>query len=275
MWAQDGFKEKMVQIHTGSKHKPFSEEGRRHVSEGLKGVSAREKNSMCREVYSPELNEKFYSAIDAYDKYGISAQGISSCCNGKQKTAGKHPITGESLTWEYVDKTYIDINKNKQSYHKKGAEWWNSRSVNQYALSGELIKRWDCIQSAGENCKIDPSSIRKCCAGIYNNAGGFLWRYKDEYDEDFLDFEIPKPKNKGTVIQLDKDNNIIEEFDCVAELAKNKKFDASSINKCCNGKIRFYKNYQFIRKNMYELFVEQFGTNLGGLNVYDLINTTK
>jgi group I intron endonuclease len=273
MWAQEGFREKMVKIHTGSKHKPFSEEARRHISEGLKGISAREKNPMCREVYSPELDEKFYSAIEAYDKYGVSAQGVSNCCNGNQKTAGKHPITGEPLTWEYVDKTYIDINKSKQGNHKKGAEWWNSRPVNQYALSGELIKRWDCILAAGENCEIDPSSIRKCCAGIYNHAGGFLWRYQDEYDEEFLSFDMPPPKNKGAVVQLDTSNNFIDECYCVAELARIKNFDSSSINKCCNGRMKSYHGYQFIRKDMYELFTKQFGKDLGGLTIYDIINT--
>lgn len=275
MWVSEGFKEKMIQIHTGSKHRPFSEEGRKHVSDGLKGVFARDKNPMCREVYSPELNETFYSAIGAHDKYGIPINGISCCCNGTQKTAGKHPITGEPLTWEYVDKTYIDINKSKQGNHKKGAEWWNSRFVNQYALSGELIKRWDCILVAGENCGIDPSSIRKCCAGIYNHAGGFLWRYQDEYNEDYLSFNIPQPKNKGAVIQLDKNNNFIDECYCVAELARIKNFDSSSLNKCCNGIKKFYRGYQFIRKDMYELFVEQFGEDLGGLTVYDLIHNTK
>lgn len=28
---------------------------------------------------------------------------ISTVCNGKRNSAGKHPITGEKLTWEYVD----------------------------------------------------------------------------------------------------------------------------------------------------------------------------
>lgn len=273
MWAQDGFREKMVQIHTGSKHRPFSEQARRNISESLKGRFPREKNPMCRKVYSLELDEEFYSAIDAHDKYGVSAQGISNCCNGKQKTAGRHPITGEPLTWEYVDKTYIEINQSKQGTHKKGVEWWNIRPVNQYSLDGKLIKRWGFIQEAGENCGIDPGSIRKCCAGIYNQAGGFLWRYRDEYDEDYLNFDIPKPKNKGSVIQLDKNNNFIDEGYCVAELARIKNFDSSSLNKCCNGRMKFYRGYQFVRRDMYELFVEQFGKDLSGFTIYDLIHT--
>jgi hypothetical protein len=243
------------------------------MSERMKGLLVREKNPMCRAVYTPELDETLYSAIEAYDKYGISPNGISCCCNGTQKTAGKHPVTGEPLTWEYVDKSYIDINKGKQVNHKTGSDWWNSKPVNQYSLDGKLLKRWGCIKEAGDSCGIDPSSIRKCCAGIYSKAGDYLWRYRDEYNEDYLNFTLPQPKNKGVVIQLDEKNNIIGEYSCAAELARIKNFDSSSINKCCNGKMKSYHGYQFIRKDMYELFIKQFGTNFGGLSVYYILNT--
>ena len=55
-------------------------------------------------IYSPELNETFWGAKEAYDKYGISRGDISSCINGKLKHAGKHPITGEPLTWQKLEK---------------------------------------------------------------------------------------------------------------------------------------------------------------------------
>lgn len=251
MWAQDGFKEMMVQIHTGSKHKPFSQEARQNISESLKGRFLREKNLMCRGVYSPELNEAFYSAIETYDKYGISPQGVSKCCNGNQKTAGVHPITGEPLTWEYIDKTYIEINKNKINNHKTGADWWSSRAINQYSFNGELIKRWDCIKQAGNSCGIDPSSIRKCCAGIYNSAGGFLWRYKDEYDEEYLEFNIPKRATNGPIIQMNFNDEFIAEYRDVPELSAITGFDSSSIYKCIKGKMKSYRGYKFKLKEDY------------------------
>lgn len=40
----------------------------------------------------------------AADKYGINRGSISSCIKGRLKSAGKHPITGEKLTWELVEK---------------------------------------------------------------------------------------------------------------------------------------------------------------------------
>lgn len=251
MWQVDGFREKMIKIHTGRKHQPCSQEVKDKISESLKGKLAKERNPMCREVYSPELNVVLYSATEAFDRYGISPQGVSNCCNGRQQTAGFHPVTGEPLHWEYVDKSYIEANKNNYS-HKTGVDWWNIRPVNQYSLDGILIKRWDYILCAGIECKIDPSSIRKCCAGIYNHAGGFLWRYKDEYDEDYLYFEMPKRKTNGPIVQLDANDMIVAEYSDVPELFASTGFDKSSIYKCLNGKMKSYHGYIFKLKEDYE-----------------------
>jgi hypothetical protein len=240
----DGFKDKMIQIHTGKKHKPYSQETKDKMSEMMRGKFAKDKNPMCREVYSPELDMIFYSAIDVFDKYGISPQGVSCCCNGRQQTAGVHPVTGEPLHWRYVDESYVELNRNNYN-HKTGVDWWNSRPVNQYSIDGRLIKRWDYILQAGIECDIDPSSIRKCCAGIYNTAGGFLWRYKDEYDEDYLYFEIPKRKTNGPIIQTNLNDEFIAEYTDVPELSRVTGFDTSSIYKCLKGKMKSYHGYKF------------------------------
>jgi group I intron endonuclease len=55
-------------------------------------------------IFSPELGETFWGAKEVYDKYGISRGDISSCINGRLKHAGKHPVTGESLTWQKLEK---------------------------------------------------------------------------------------------------------------------------------------------------------------------------
>lgn len=63
------------------------------------------RSSRCIAVYCPELDVYFDSINDAATALGISASGISSCINGRQKTAGRHPETGERLTWHAVNKT--------------------------------------------------------------------------------------------------------------------------------------------------------------------------
>lgn len=50
-------------------------------------------------VYCPQLDEYFGTASDVEYKYGISHQNICKCLSGERKSAGKHPITGEKLTW--------------------------------------------------------------------------------------------------------------------------------------------------------------------------------
>lgn len=56
-----------------------------------------------KKVYCQELDQEFYSASDAAGQLDIGQSNISKCCNGRLKSAGKHPITGEKLTWRYLD----------------------------------------------------------------------------------------------------------------------------------------------------------------------------
>lgn len=53
-------------------------------------------------IYCPELNEEFWGAKEAHEKYGICVSSISQCIRGKLGHAGKHPITGEQLHWVKV-----------------------------------------------------------------------------------------------------------------------------------------------------------------------------
>lgn len=50
-------------------------------------------------VYCPELDETFSTIREAYEKYNINKTSIGYCLCGKQKHAGKHPVTGEKLSW--------------------------------------------------------------------------------------------------------------------------------------------------------------------------------
>lgn len=61
-------------------------------------------NPRATPIYSPELNESFWGAKEVNEKYGINVGSISSCIHGKLKSAGKHPVTGEPLTWQKIEK---------------------------------------------------------------------------------------------------------------------------------------------------------------------------
>ena len=82
---------------------------KKHHSESLKG----EKNYLhgktgvlhhsSKQVLCVELNKIYGSAHEAEREMGIKHQSISAYCNGKQKSAGKHPVTGEKLHWKYIE----------------------------------------------------------------------------------------------------------------------------------------------------------------------------
>ena len=79
-----------------------SEETRLKIKENHKDVSG-SNNHRCRSVYCPELNEIFWGAKEATIKYNIDSSSITKVLKGKKKSAGKHPITGEKLTWVYLE----------------------------------------------------------------------------------------------------------------------------------------------------------------------------
>lgn len=100
--------------------KQLTEETRRKISESSKGKivsedtklkmsksKVGENNSRSRAVYCIELDEYFWGAAEAYNKYGINVNGICSCCRGRKQSAGKHPITGEKLHWVYADEWQV------------------------------------------------------------------------------------------------------------------------------------------------------------------------
>lgn len=59
----------------------------------------RARRAHCKAVYCPQLDQSFESMIDAENKTGINYKNISACINGNREFAGKHPVTGENLTW--------------------------------------------------------------------------------------------------------------------------------------------------------------------------------
>lgn len=96
----DEFRELQSKIQKGKK---MSEEARIKQSISKTGQN----NPRSKAVYCIELDEYFWGAQDVQNKYNISRCSVANCCKGKQKSAGKHPITGEKLHWVYADEWQV------------------------------------------------------------------------------------------------------------------------------------------------------------------------
>lgn len=88
--------------------------GKHHTEEEKKQMSEFRSSKdwwKCERIYCIELNEIFFSAKNAYNKYGFDSSGIIKCCRGKRKSTGKHPINGNPLHWLYakdaIEQCYI------------------------------------------------------------------------------------------------------------------------------------------------------------------------
>jgi hypothetical protein len=74
--------------------------GRKHTDEAKKNM--RENSSVKVPVYSPELNMRFDSQTIAAEYVGIPSTNICRVLRGERKHAGRHPITGELLSWKEI-----------------------------------------------------------------------------------------------------------------------------------------------------------------------------
>lgn len=59
-------------------------------------------HSCTKKTRCPELGQVFESAYDASRQTGVNRGHISSCCSGRRESAGKHPESGQKLTWKFV-----------------------------------------------------------------------------------------------------------------------------------------------------------------------------
>jgi hypothetical protein len=71
----------------------------KHSQATREKISSAHKGKYGINVYCPELDETFTTIKEASVKYNVNKTSIGYCLCGKQKHAGKHPVTGEKLSW--------------------------------------------------------------------------------------------------------------------------------------------------------------------------------
>lgn len=87
-----------TKLKISEKNKNMTEETRRKIGDANRGL----RSTKCTKVECVTTGEKFDFILQASEKYKINRESISACCRGKQKSAGKHKITGEKLVWKYL-----------------------------------------------------------------------------------------------------------------------------------------------------------------------------
>ena len=184
---------------------------------------------ICQYTKKGEFIKEWESARDIEVSLGFSASAISSVCRKKD-----YRKTAYGFKWYYVD----DDN------HK--VEYANTSHVVQISKYGEKIKVFDTIKDAALEVGVLDGGISGVCLKRkrgYNYAGGYLWRYVDDYDEN--EFGYFKDK---TFIQMTMANIFVAEYKGTHELVDKSGSDLVKVIMCCRGQRNSTNGYKWCIK---------------------------
>ena len=114
--------------------------------------------------------------------------------------------------------------------------------------SRKILNTFSKIQDAAKKNEINCENISRCCKGKNSTAAGFVWVYKEDYNEELLRDRISKalvemnrlPPNAKNIVQLSMDGSYVAEHKSINKAFKLTGICRSSIDRCC-GKIKNYK----------------------------------
>lgn len=118
-------------------------------------------------------------------------------------------------------------------------------SIVQLTLDGEFIREWDSITNAETELNI--YNISDVCRGKgKKSSGGFLWAYKNDYDNGIIKvYENLCGSNRKSIIQLDLQGNFIKQWNSARDIEKELGFGYKNISLCCSGKTNRAYNFMW------------------------------
>lgn len=146
----------------------------------------------------------------------------------------------------------------------KGKNHWYSKPVYQYNLNGDFIREWENAQRASEALNIAVSDIHtncRCDKGI-RQAGGYMWSYiKIESMEPYVRLTF----SKEPILQLDKDFNIIQRYNCISYV-DNTIYNREFVTNCCTRKSLTHKDYYWCyEKDFDNSFIEYINNRVSNI----------
>lgn len=169
------------------------------------------------------------SATAAADELHIDSSSIASVCkkNSLRKTAGGY-------LWRYKDDNDVSI------------EYQKTSPVIQISKYGERLKRFDSVQNAAIEVGITIGGISGCCKKRtrgYNYAGGYLWRYEEDYTDEEFGYYADK-----TFVKMTMNNILVAEYHGTHDLVDNANCELIKVIMCCRGQRRSTNGFKWCIK---------------------------
>lgn len=130
-------------------------------------------------------------------------------------------------------KTGLRNSKNRKYLH--GDEHYASKTIYQYDLSGNLVKKWDCISEAARRYSCSPCTLINCSKGRIKSCKGYMWRSFTNNAPIKIKPLVTKDYAR-ILIQKSIDGTIIKEWNGYKELIANTGYRKSSICSACKGR---------------------------------------
>jgi hypothetical protein len=157
--------------------------------------------------------KEYDSVREASRELGIHFGNIVKCANKQRNVAGGY-------VWRFhSDDTSSNVYKNKRD-----------KRVVMLDKNGNRIMTFDSITEAALYLNKNQHTIASCCQGITNTAGGYMWRFLEQYDEN--EFDLFKQKH---IIQKTIHNVIVKEYNSIDELVESTNYGIMKIKKMIEG----------------------------------------
>lgn len=161
------------------------------------------------------------------DFYNVLKEGLNLKLTETSDRSGK--MSKESIERKVKNTNYIERSNKVR------------KPVLQYSLEGIFIKEWNSSTEAGKNLGISKGNITSCCKGMFNQSGGFVWKYKtpnipEQIHLGKIGREVVSEKLSKPVLQYLLDGTFIKEWSSMILASKTLNLNRGNITSCCKGK---------------------------------------
>ena len=204
----------------------FKKVGTHLSKESIDKIKKNNPNSKTVEQIDRNTNKiisKYTSIGEASIITNVGRTQISSCINGKQKSAGGYIWKSDDVIIEKNIKQIVGEIKIFPVYQI---------DIN----NGEIINKFKSVRIAEKMTNTDRNKIIKCARNEISDTGGYKWIYIEKNTKDYYDFFINDGRIKN-VLQIDINNGeIINKFKSVRDASNFIGIDDGGISCCLNGK---------------------------------------
>lgn len=180
------------------------------------------------------LNEKEIQYIKLFDSFE----------NGYNSDLG-----GGSATYKRTEESCKKLSESVTEYYKTH-ESAVAKKVLQFSKDGYFIKEWNSAAAAAKSLNKEGCSITAVCSGIRNSAFGYIWKYKDNFENIPEKLEGINPKNVTIPLkQYTLDGKFVKQWDTMSEAAIELGYSLGNFSTYCNGRNNHeYKGYKYYRE---------------------------